>query len=52
MKTFLQWIKEEENPEGAPSSATNSKTIKTKRDRDRLVRIEAMLHELVGEEDQ
>jgi hypothetical protein len=52
MKTFLQWIKEEENPEGSPSAATNLRTVKTKRDRDRLARIEAMLHELVGEEDQ
>ena len=47
MKTFMQWIKEEKKPEGSPLAATNSKTIKTKRDRDRLTRMETMLHELI-----
>lgn len=48
MKTFNKWINEEQKPEGSPLAAMNSKTIKTKRDRDRLTRMETMLQELVN----
>ena len=39
MKTFMQWINEENSTEGSPLVAMNSKTVKTKRDRDRLARV-------------
>jgi hypothetical protein len=48
MKTFKQWLNEEEKSEGSPLAAMNSKIIKTLRDRDRLTRIETMLHELIN----
>jgi Zn-dependent M32 family carboxypeptidase len=47
MKTFFQWINEQQKPEGSPLAGTNTKTIKTRRNRDRFSRMEAMLHELV-----
>jgi hypothetical protein len=48
VKTFKQWINEEKKPAGSPLAAINSKTIKSKRDRDRLTRMETMLHELIN----
>lgn len=48
MMTFIQWINEQRKPEGSPLAATSAKTIKTIRDRDRLARMETMLHELVN----
>ena len=42
--TFIEWSKREEH---SNQSATNPKTMKTRRDRDRLTRMEAMLDELV-----
>jgi hypothetical protein len=41
---FIQWTKEQESKEPMPS---NPKTIKTKQERDRLTRMEAMLDELL-----
>jgi len=41
---FVEWTKEQESKN--PIS-TNPKTIKTKRERDRLARMEAMLDELL-----
>ena len=45
MKTFLQFISEEQRTEG-PKALSKPTTIK--RDRDRLSRMEALLHELVN----
>ena len=43
---FIEWTKQQE-PEGPTLAAANPKTIKTRRDRDRLIRIETMLQELI-----
>ena len=43
--TFLHWI--EENPEPEGPLAASPRAIKTKQQRDRLIRIEMMLDELV-----
>jgi hypothetical protein len=42
--TFIQWTKREEH---SNQNAVNPKTMKTRQERDRLYRMEAMLHELV-----
>jgi hypothetical protein len=42
--TFIEWTKREEN---SNQNAGNPKTMKARRDRDRLTRMEAMLDELV-----
>ncbi len=51
MRTFLQWIDEQEQkPEGSPlvCAATHSRTTTPReRDRDRLTRMEAMLKKLM-----
>jgi hypothetical protein len=41
---FTEWTKQQESKEPIPS---NPKTIKTKQERDRLTRMEAMLDELL-----
>lgn len=47
MKTFNQWLNTQQ-PEGSePGATTSSRATKTKRDRDRLTRMEALLRELV-----
>jgi hypothetical protein len=47
MKTFNEWLNHQQ-PEGSePGATTFSRTTKTKRDRDRLTRMEALLPELV-----
>ncbi len=46
MTTFTQWIREREH-EGFSLAAATSKDTKTKRDRDRLTRMETMLRELI-----
>jgi 3-mercaptopyruvate sulfurtransferase SseA len=44
--TFLQWIAE--HPEtDRPQDAASPRTIKTKQQRDRLIRMETMLEELI-----
>ncbi len=43
--TFLHWI--EEHPETEGPLAANPRTIKTRQQRDRLIRIEMMLDELM-----
>jgi hypothetical protein len=48
MKTFIQWLNEHKKPEGSPLAATNTRSSKAHRDRDRLARIETMLHGLVN----
>ena len=48
MKTFIQWLNEHKKPEGSPLAATNTRTSKANRDRERLARMETMLHELVN----
>ena len=45
MKTFVQWSSSQ--PSEGPELATNSTITKKKRDRDRLTRMESLLHELV-----
>jgi len=45
MKTFIQWNSMQ--PSEGPELATNSVTTRTSRNRDRLARMEALLHELV-----
>ena len=47
MNTFLGWINEKKTTEGWPLAASQQ-TIRAIRDRDRLTRMEAMLHELVN----
>ena len=42
--TFIEWTKQEEH---SNQNAGNPKTVKARRDRDRLTRMEAMLDELV-----
>jgi hypothetical protein len=42
--TFIEWTNREEQ---SNQNAVNPKTMKTRRDRDRLTRMEAMLDELV-----
>jgi len=42
--TFLHWIEEHPEPEGP--RASNPRSIKTKTQRDRLIRMEMMLNEL------
>jgi hypothetical protein len=47
MRTFHEWLNNQQ-PEGSePGATTSSRTTKAKRDRDRLTRMEAMLEELV-----
>jgi hypothetical protein len=41
---FIEWTKREKH---SSQNAVNPKTMKTRRDRDRLTRMEAMLDELV-----
>ena len=41
---FIEWTKQQENDN---TIAANPKTIKTKQERDRLTRMEAMLDELL-----
>jgi hypothetical protein len=41
---FIEWTKQEEH---SNQTAVNPKTMKTRRERDRLSRMEAMLDELV-----
>ena len=41
---FIEWTKEQESNN---ENLANPKTIKTRQERDRLTRMEAMLHELV-----
>jgi hypothetical protein len=42
--TFIEWTREEEH---SNQTAVSPKTMKTRRERDSLNRMEAMLHELV-----
>jgi hypothetical protein len=42
--TFIEWTKTEDD---SNQNAPNPKTMKTRQERDRLNRMEAMLHELV-----
>jgi hypothetical protein len=42
--TFIEWNRREEH---SNQNAVNPKTMKTRRDRDRLTRMETMLEELV-----
>lgn len=42
--TFIEWNRQEEH---SNQTAVNPKTVKTRQERDRLHRMEAMLHELV-----
>ena len=47
-ETFLNWIAEHpETVRPQPQDAANPRTIKTKQQRDRLIRIEMMLDELM-----
>jgi hypothetical protein len=43
---FIEWTKQHE-PEGPTLAAADPRTIKTRRDRDRLIRIETMLQDLI-----
>ena len=45
-ETFLNWIAEHPETEG-PQYAASPRTIKTRQQRDRLIRIEMMLEELL-----
>ncbi len=45
MNTFAQWMKQ--RSEAPTLAAANPRSLKTKRDRDRLIRMEALLRELV-----
>jgi hypothetical protein len=45
MKTFIQWSSMQ--PSEGPELATASQTTKTSRNRDRLARMESLLHELI-----
>jgi hypothetical protein len=47
MKPFLKWINEQKDTEGSPQAAMSQRTVRTVRDRNRLTRIETMLHDLV-----
>jgi hypothetical protein len=46
MKPFNEWLNHQQ-PKGSELATTSSRTTKTKRDRDRLTRMEALLRELV-----
>jgi hypothetical protein len=46
MRTFHEWLNHQQ-PNGSELATTSSRTTKTKRDRDRLTRMEALLQELV-----
>jgi hypothetical protein len=45
MKTFIQW--NSMHPSAGPELATDSRSTKTSRNRDRLARMESLLHELI-----
>lgn len=45
MKTFVQWNSMQ--PSEGPELATDSRSTKTNRNRDRLARMESLLHELI-----
>lgn len=46
MTTFHEWLNHQQ-PKGSELATTSSRTTKTKRDRDRLARMETMLRELM-----
>jgi hypothetical protein len=46
MKTFMQWLKEDEQKQGTLVTETRTEP-RAKRNRDRLTRMETMLRELI-----